>query len=69
MNPAFALSKFKATCLAVLGRLQRRAPTEGDWVGSMKDQIQFEGDIVAPVVDPAEWETLSDEAFGGDASP
>lgn len=74
-----AVSKFKATCLAVIERVRRtRKPVrltkfgkpvaelvppsdpkpKKSWLGSMEGTIEIKGDIVAPAVDPEEWEVL-----------
>ena len=73
------ISKFKATCLAVLDRVRKtRKPVlvtrfgkpiaqvlpppprpAGNWLGAMKDQGEICGDLVAPVMDPMEWEALN----------
>jgi prevent-host-death family protein len=76
-----AISKFKATCLAVLERVRTTkqpvlvtrfgkpvaevvppSPSGevSDWMGSMKDEIEIVGDIVAPATDPGDWEVLRD---------
>jgi hypothetical protein len=75
-----AISKFKATCLAVLERVRRtRQPVRetrfGDpvaevvpssanpkkkrWLGSMVGTGSIVGDIVSPVVDEKDWESLN----------
>lgn len=74
-----AVSKFKATCLAVIERVRKTRkpvrltkfgkpvaevvpPSEPkrpkSWLGSMEGTIEIKGDIVAPAVDPDEWEVL-----------
>lgn len=74
-----AVSKFKATCLAVLQRVRRTgrpvrvtrfgkavadvvppraAEPESGWVGCMVGRAEITGDVVAPVVDSAEWKAL-----------
>ena len=50
-----AISKFKATCLAVLERVQR---TAGDWLGSLQPHGRVTGEIIEPIVSAAEWEAL-----------
>lgn len=76
-----AISKFKATCLAVLKRVRKTgkpvvvtkfgqpvaevvppSPERivNDWLGSMQGRGRVVGDIVAPVVEPEEWEILRD---------
>lgn len=74
------ISKFKATCLAVLERVRRTGepvlitkrgepvaevvPVTGSRdgkrrLGSLADRGRVVGDIVAPVVEPQEWESIS----------
>ena len=74
-----AISRFKATCLAVLERVRRTGrpvlvtrfgkpvaqvvpppPPErkSDWLGAMEGTMTIVGDIVAPAVDPKDWEVL-----------
>ena len=84
MNPqreTISISKFKATCLAVLERVRRTGkpvvvtkhgkpvaevvpptpePPGKDWLGSMRGRGRVVGDIVAPAVEPEEWEVLRD---------
>ena len=76
-----SISKFKATCLAVLERVRRTGkpivvtryaepiaeivpptpePAGSDWLGSMRGRGRVVGDIVAPAVEPEEWEVLRD---------
>lgn len=76
-----AISKFKATCLAVLERVRRTGKpvvvtkygqpiaevvppspelARNDWLGSMRGRGRVVGDIVAPAVEPEEWEVLRD---------
>ena len=76
-----SISKFKATCLAVLERVRRTGksivvtkygepiaeivpptpmPPGKDWLGSMQGRGRVVGDIVAPAVEPEEWEVLRD---------
>jgi prevent-host-death family protein len=31
-----------------------------DWMGSMQDRGQIQGDLLAPALDPDEWSALSD---------
>ena len=73
------ISKFKATCLAVLDRVGKTRvpvlvtrfgrpvaqivpppPTErtDGWLGCMRERTTIVGDIVAPALDPADWEVL-----------
>ena len=73
------ISKFKATCLALLDKVKRTgqpivitrkgdpiaqvippapSPPPQSWLGSMKETGQILDDIISPVVDPADWETL-----------
>jgi prevent-host-death family protein len=72
-----AISKFKATCLAVLERVRKTRkpvritkfgkpiaevvppspePKKKSWIGSMEGTILFQGDIISPVSDEADWE-------------
>jgi len=34
--------------------------TAADWIGSMKDEIEIQGDIVSPANEIREWEALRD---------
>jgi hypothetical protein len=48
------ISRFKATCLAVLSDVQKtgvamRAVPETEWMRSMRDSIEIHGDTVGPV--------------------
>lgn len=73
------ISKFKATCLALLDKVKRTgqpiiitrkgdpiaqvippppSPPPQSWLGSMQETGQILDDIISPVVDPADWETL-----------
>jgi prevent-host-death family protein len=73
------ISKFKATCLAVLERVRQTGEpirvtrrglpvaeivpstppaTPASWLGQLAGTGQIVGDLVAPVVDDAEWEVL-----------
>ncbi len=73
------ISKFKATCLALLDKVKRTgqpilitrkgdpiaqvippapSPPPQSWLGSMKETGQILDDIISPVVDPTDWETL-----------
>lgn len=76
-----AISKFKATCLAVLEEVRRTrepvritrrgqpmaevvpptaaVPADG-WLGAWRGQGKILGDIVAPAVDPEDWEAIGD---------
>lgn len=75
------VSKFKATCLAVLQRVKRTGrpvlvtrfgkpiaeivpPTPATrrkgWLGCAKGSVRIVGDIVAPALEPEEWEALRD---------
>jgi prevent-host-death family protein len=74
------ISKFKATCLAVLERVRRtgqpvlvtrfgRPVAEvvpppiperpKGWLGSLAKTGRIQGDIVAPAIEPDEWEALN----------
>lgn len=74
-----AISRFKATCLAVLERVRRTGqpivvtkhgepiaevmppspePPVSDWLGGMRGRGRVVGDIVAPAVEPEEWEAI-----------
>jgi antitoxin (DNA-binding transcriptional repressor) of toxin-antitoxin stability system len=74
-----AISKFKATCLAVLERVRRTgepvritrfgkavadivppsAPASAEtWIGSLRGRARIAGDLIAPVVDPEEWDVV-----------
>ncbi|MFH1177702.1 MAG: type II toxin-antitoxin system prevent-host-death family antitoxin [Acidobacteriota bacterium] len=74
-----AISRFKATCLAVLERVRttRRpvlvtrfgepvaevvpppvAPRPDSWLGSLRGTGAFLGDVVAPAIDPEEWDAV-----------
>ena len=74
-----AVSKFKATCLAVLENVRKtRQPilvtkfgkpiaeimpppaeaTPKSWLGSMTGTAEIRGDIIAPALDPEDWEAL-----------
>ena len=76
-----SISKFKATCLAVLERVRQTGKpvvvtkhgkpvaevvppspesSGNDWLGSMRGRGRVVGDIVAPAVEPEEWEVLRD---------
>ena len=76
-----AISKFKATCLAVLERVRQTgepvrvtrfgkpiaevhppAPARRPdaWLGDLRGTGQILGDIVSPVSDPDEWESVRD---------
>jgi prevent-host-death family protein len=78
---SISVSKFKATCLAVMEEVRRSGrsivitkrgvpiaelvpPTSGtrgaEWMGSMADTFEIVGDIVSPIMDPDEWEALSE---------
>jgi prevent-host-death family protein len=71
------ISRFKATCLAVLERVRRTgrpvyvtkrgkliaevippsaAAIGRDWIGSMKGTARITGDLIAPAVNPSEWD-------------
>jgi antitoxin (DNA-binding transcriptional repressor) of toxin-antitoxin stability system len=74
-----AVSKFKATCLAILENVRKtRQPilvtrfgkpiaeimpppaeaTPKSWLGSMAGTAEIRGDIIAPALDPEDWEAL-----------
>lgn len=76
-----AISKFKATCLAVVERVRKTrtpilitrhgvpvaqiippqpAERQKTWLGSMAGTAKILGDIVAPVMDPDDWEAMRD---------
>ncbi len=76
---SISVSKFKATCLAVLEEVRRSgrsilitkrgvpiaelvpptAATRGTgWMGSMAGTCEIVGDIIAPVMDPDDWDAL-----------
>lgn len=76
-----AISKFKATCLAVLERVRQTgrpirvtrfgvpvaevvppsAPKRpSGWLGCMRGRVEIKGDIIAPAVDPGDWEVVRD---------
>ena len=62
------ISTFKATCLAVLERVGKTGqpvlvtrfgqPPSGEWLGAMAGSGQIIGDLIAPALDPEEWEAL-----------
>jgi prevent-host-death family protein len=37
-----------------------RPERPGDWAGAMRDRGEILGDLVAPAVEPSEWEALRD---------
>ena len=74
-----AISKFKATCLALLDKVKRTGqpllitrkgepvaqvfppPTPkkpASWLGTFQATGKIKGDIIAPALDPHEWEAL-----------
>ena len=65
------ISKFKATCLAVLDRVGRtgqpvaeiipptQAPSDA-WLGAMRRRGTILGDLVEPAAAPGDWEVLGD---------
>lgn len=76
-----AISKFKATCLAVLERVRQTGrpirvtrfgvpvaevvppsppPRQSGWLGCMQGRVEIKGDIIAPAVDPDDWEVVRD---------
>ena len=78
-DEVITISKFKATCLAVLEKVKRTGkpvlvtkrgqavatinpPPEPErppqWLGTFKSTGKIAGDIVTPVLDEGEWETL-----------
>ena len=50
------VSKFKATCLAVLDKVKQSGRF---WLGSFAQSGHISGDIVSPAVDDAGWEVLA----------
>ena len=74
-----AISKFKATCLAVLKQVRRTGkpiritrfgepvaeivppslpPRPESWLGCMSGTTEIAGDIVSPVLETDDWESL-----------
>jgi prevent-host-death family protein len=45
--------------IAEIGPVSPR-PAAGSWIGSMKGEVKFLGDIISPANDEDEWEALRD---------
>jgi antitoxin (DNA-binding transcriptional repressor) of toxin-antitoxin stability system len=84
-NESMAISKFKATCLAVLERVRvtgqpvritrfgvpvadivppAAALEPATWLGALRGKAHVAGDLIAPVVEPSDWEALAVGAKG-----
>ncbi len=58
MEDEVTISKFKATCLALLAKVMRTGPSKKpeSWLGSFSTTGRITGDIMSPPVAESEWE-------------